>query len=242
MTSNGNSKREAGQLQLRRRLRAGFTASLQYTWAKAIDDAALGGRAQGSAVIAQNWLDLSGERALSNFDQRHLVNLSGQYTSGQGIGGGTLMDGWKGTLFKEWTFSSQLNLGTGLPLTPAYVYAVQGTGVTGPLRPDYTGASIYDAPNGLFLNPAAYAAPSGHWGNAGRDSITGPAQFSVNASVSRTFRLTDRYNLDLQVQSTNPINHVTFPSWNTTINSPQFGLPVAANPMRSVQTTLRVRF
>jgi len=48
MTSNGNSTREAGMVQLRRRLHNGFTASLQYTFAKAIDDAAVGGRGQGS--------------------------------------------------------------------------------------------------------------------------------------------------------------------------------------------------
>src|ERR1035438_5397579 len=74
VTSNGNSTREAGQVQLRRRLRSGFTASLQYTYSKSIDDAALGGRNQGTAVITQNWLDLSTERGLSNFDQRHLLD------------------------------------------------------------------------------------------------------------------------------------------------------------------------
>ena len=65
LTSNGNSTREAGTFQLRRRLHNGFTASAQYTFAKAIDDAALGGRGQGSTVVAQNWLDLGGERGLS---------------------------------------------------------------------------------------------------------------------------------------------------------------------------------
>jgi hypothetical protein len=44
------------------------------------------------------------------------------------------------------------------------------------------------------------------------------------------------------VDSTNALNHVTFTDWNTTINSPQFGLPVNANAMRSMQTTLRLRF
>src|SRR3989475_8608668 len=77
LTSNGNSTREAGQIQLRRRLRSGFTATLQYTYAKAIDDAPLMGSGQvvtvtqGGASIAQNWLDLAGERGPSNFDQRH---------------------------------------------------------------------------------------------------------------------------------------------------------------------------
>ena len=44
-TSGGDSTREAGSIQLRRRLRAGFTANLQYTYSKSIDDdATLGGR------------------------------------------------------------------------------------------------------------------------------------------------------------------------------------------------------
>ncbi len=48
-TSNGNSIRHAGQIQLRRRLRSGFTASVDYTYAKALDnDSQLG--AQGHVV------------------------------------------------------------------------------------------------------------------------------------------------------------------------------------------------
>jgi trimeric autotransporter adhesin len=243
LASNGNSTREAGQLQLRRRLQSGFTATLQYSIAKSIDDAALGGRGQGNMVIAQNWLDLSAERGLSIFDQRHLVNLQLQYTTGMGAQRGMLMDGWRGRLFKEWTFTTQINAGSGLPLTPIYPGAVSGTGVTGTIRPDRTGASVYEAPQGLFLNPGAFAAPApDRWGNAGRDSIAGPAQFTINASVGRTFRVHDKVSLDVRVDSMNVINHVTYPSWNTIVTSAQFGLPTVANPMRTVQTTVRARF
>ena len=243
VTSNGNATREAGQVQLRRRLRSGFTASLQYTYSKSIDDAALGGHNQGTAVIAQNWLDLSAERGLSNFDQRHLLNAQIQYTTGMGLGGGTLLSGWKGVLFKEWTFGSQIAAGTGLPLTPIYFAAVGGTGVTGSIRPDYTGAPLYNAPPGLHLNPAAYTIPvSGQWGNAGRDSITGPSQFSLNFSLGRVFQMTDKLSLDFRVDATNALNNVTYPNWNTTVGSAQFGLPTTANAMRSLQTTVRVRF
>jgi hypothetical protein len=222
----------------------GMTASVQYVYAKAIDDAALGGRSTGGSVIAQNWLDLSAERGLSPFDQRHQVTFTGQYSTGMGVGGGTLLSGWKGALYKEWTFSTNITAGTGLPLTPSYQEAVQGTGVTGPVRPDYTGLDVYDAPAGRFLNPAAYVAPlPGQWGNAGRDSITGPAQFSLNASLARTFRITDKLNLDVRVDSTNTLNHVTYGSWITVVNSPQFGAPPSsANPMRSMITTVRLRF
>jgi len=243
LASNGNSTREAGQVQLRRRLHSGLTATLEYTYAKAIDDSALGGRGTATYVIAQNWLDLSAERALSNFDQRHLSNAQVQYTTGMGAGGGALVNGWKGALFKEWVVSTQITAGSGLPLTPFYLNAVSGTGVTGVLRPDYTGAPLYTAPSGLYLNPAAFVAPpSGEWGDAGRNSVRGPSQCSVNASLGRTFRLKDRLNLHLRFDATNALNHVSYTGWNTTITSAQFGLPTAANAMRSIQTTLRLRF
>jgi hypothetical protein len=243
LTSNGNSTRESGQFQLRRRLHAGLTASVQYTLSKSIDDAALGGKGQGTAVIAQNWLDLSGERGLSLFDQRHLLNAQLQYSTGVGVRGGALLSGWRGKVSRDWTFISQVIAGSGLPQTPIYLTAVQGTGVTGSIRPNFTGMPLYSAPAGLSLNPAAYAPPaSGQWGNAGRDSITGPSELAVSASMSRTFRLTDRYNADFRFDSTNPINHVTYTSWVTNISSSQFGLPTGANPMRSMQATIRVRF
>jgi hypothetical protein len=275
LASNGNSTREAAQIQLRRRLHNGLTSTVRYTFSKSIDDdSALGGQGAilptqifgvptggpgnsgtqvtltttsptgaSSPTLAQNWLDLEAERSLSSFDQRHLLNVQFQYTTGMGLGGETLLRGWKGTLFKEWTFLTQITVGSGLPQTPVYVAAVPGTGVTGSIRPEYTGAPIYAAPSGLFLNPAAYTPPSpGQWGNAGRDSILGPGQFALNASMGRTFRLHGRFNLDFRIDSTNSLNHVTFTSWDTTITSQQFGLPAAADAMRSVQATMRLRF
>ena len=253
-TSNGDSTRQAASIQLRRRLRSGFTAALLYTYSKSIDDdSVLGGEGPvpvaaasataANAAIAQNWLDLNAERGPSTFDQRNLLNVNLQYTTGMGIGGGTLMSGWRGRLLKEWTATAQIVAGSGLPETPTYLAAVTGTGITGPIRASLTGAPIYAAPSGLFLNPSAYQAPlTGQWGNAGRDSITGPGQFTFNAALARTFRLTKQYNLDVRVDSTNLFNHVVFNSWNTTINSTQFGLPVSANAMRSLQTTARLRF
>ncbi len=258
MTSHGNSSREAGQIQLRRRLHNGITGILQYTYSKSIDDdAVLGGQGAGATgqnspnaasagasevptnssnlAVAQNWLNLSADRGLSTFDQRHLLSMQAQYTTGMGIGGGTLLTGWKGALFKEWTFAGTITAGSGLPETPVYLAAVPGTGVTGTIRPDYIG--------GFNLNLAAYTAPlPGQWGNAGRNSITGPGQFNVNASLGRTFRVSDRLNLDLRFDATNALNHVTFTAWNTIVNSAQFGSPAAANAMRSIQTTLRLRF
>jgi hypothetical protein len=60
--------------------------------------------------------------------------------------------------------------------------------------------------------------------------------------MQRTFRLTDRYSATLRIDSVNTLNHPTFPNWGTVISNAQFGLTNNANPMRSLQTTLRVTF
>jgi hypothetical protein len=262
-TSNGNSIREAGMLQLRRRLRSGFAATLSYTYAKSIDDdaylggaghqtASSGGSAQSaslsspSAAIAQNWLDPKAERSLSSFDQRQLVNLTAQYTSGQGLEGGTLLGGWRGRALKEWTVLGNLTYGTGSPETPFYPLTVSGTDFAIG-RPELTGSSIYSNGSGAgsHLNLSAYEAPpAGQWGTAGRNSITGPDQFTFDTSMARTFRPHGKWYLDVSVNSTNTFNHAAFTGWNTTWNldNTQFGKPTSTGGMRSLQTTFHLRW
>jgi trimeric autotransporter adhesin len=258
-TSGGNLIRNAGQLQLRRRLRSGFAASLAYTYSKSIDDDAYQGGlghtiASGSgtqsanltspsAAVAQNWLDPRAERALSSFDQRQLLNVTGQYISGQGLEGGTLLGGWRGRALKEWTVQSTLSYGTGMPETPIYPAAVPGTGYSNIIRPDLTGASIYNTGTNAHLNAAAFTAPvAGQWGTVGRDSITGPDQLTLNGQLARTFRPHGKLYLDVSVNSTNALNHVAFTSWNTYVGNVQFGLPTAAGGMRDLQLNMHLRF
>ena len=244
LTSNGHSNRQTGQLQLRRRLRNGLTAMVQYALSKATDDAGAftGVRLDGSA-IAQDWQHLDAEEGPSNFDQRHLLTTQFQYTTGVGVSGGGMLDGVRGKLFNGWTVTSQLTAGSGLPLTPVYLTSVAGTGVTGTIRPDVTGAPAESAPAGFFINPSAYTAPApGHWGSAGRNSITGPRQFSFDAGLGRSFLWGDRLTLDWRINATNVLNRVTYANVNTIVGSPQFGLPTLANPMRKVQSSVRLRF
>jgi hypothetical protein len=54
--------------------------------------------------------------------------------------------------------------------------------------------------------------------------------------------VSERVNTDLRFDAMNALNHVTFTAWNTTFGNAQFGLPTAANTMRTLQVTLRVRF
>ena len=246
-TSNGNSTREAGSIELRRRPRSGLQAGVRYTYSKSLDDVySLGGQGGvgGGAGVAQNWLDLSGQRGLSSSDQRHVLNANVQYTTGMGLGGKTLMSGWKGLAYKEWTVSTTIKYASGLPETPIVSGAmVAGAANLGTIRANYVGGPVHLNSPGVFLNAAAFAAPAaGQWGTARRDSITGPNQFSLDAKMARTFRLSKRLNLSAQLDATNVLNHVVYSGWNTTVGSPQFGAPGGTNGMRTMQITMRLRY
>lgn len=243
-TSNGNSIYHAAQFQLNRRFHSGMMWHASYQFSKSIDDAGTGGRGQGNTPVAQNWLDLSAERGISGFDARHHLSLQLQYSSGMGMGGGTLLGGWKGALLKDWTVSGNVNLHSGNPSTATVggsLSQVSGTAVTNTLRAQATGLSI-ESPSMLF-NTAAFSDPvSGTWGNAGRDTIPGPTIFSLDGSLSRVIRLGERRSVDLQLQSQNVLNHVTITSWGTVLGSNTYGLASAAAAMRKVTFSLRFRF
>lgn len=108
--SNGNSIYHAAQFQLNRRFQRGIMARSSYQFSKSIDNAGTGGRGQGNTPIAQNWQDLSAERRLSSFDARHNLSMQLQYSSGMGVGGATLVNGWKGALMKDWTITGNISL------------------------------------------------------------------------------------------------------------------------------------
>lgn len=243
-TSNGNSIYHAAQFQLNRRFRSGFLARASYQFSKAIDNAGTGGRGQGGTPVAQNWLDLSAERGLSSFDSRHNLSLMFQYSSGMGRSGGTMINGWRGTLLKDWTINGSLTARSGNPFT-AIVGGnrsqVSGTAVNSTVRADATGLPIEAA--GMLFNTAAFAAPeAGEWGTAGRNTIPGPTVFFLNGSLGRIFRLGERRSADLQFQAQNVLNHVTITSWGTVVDANNYGLAAGAAQMRQLTISLRFRF
>jgi hypothetical protein len=243
-TSNGNSIAHTAQFQLNRRFHTGMMWRAAYQFSKSIDDAGTGGRGQGNTPVAQNWLDLSAERGLSSFDQRHNLSLQLQYSSGMGMGGGTLINGWKGALLKDWTVSGSINLHSGNPFTATVGGAgsqLSGTAVANTLRAEATGLPIEAA--GMLFDTAAFTAPaSGTWGNAGRDTIPGPTVFSLDGMLQRVFRLGERRSIDFQMQATNLLNRVTITSWGTVLGSSTWGLASNAAAMRKVNFNLRFRF
>jgi hypothetical protein len=243
LTSNGNSTKNAGQLTARRRFHGGLSTIFTYTYSKAIDDA--GGLGSSTGAIAQNWLNLAAERGLSSFDQRHLFTAALQYSTGVGVHGGALLSGWRGVILKGWTFQSNITAGSGTPFSPVYSLTTPLTGTSGTLRPEYAGGDIYaSGAAGRFLNAAAYAAPpAGQWGDAARNSIIGPNQFSMNGTMARSFQ--DKYTVTFA--ATNVLNHPTYTGWNSTFNpnlanGGPFGELLPPGGMRTISATFRWTF
>ena len=212
MTSNGNSTRESGQIQLRRRLHSGLTASAQYTYSKSIDDALLGGRGQGTAVVAQNWLDLSAERAPFELRPAPSVQRTDTVHHRHGIGRGSVARRMARRHIQGVDDIDSDHGWERLALDTHLSYGGPWYGRDGEYPPGLYGrrSSFTRAAPAAFptLNPAAYVCAwhTGEWGNAGRNSITGPGQLAVNLSLGRTFRWRDRFHIDLRFDSLNALN------------------------------------
>ncbi len=242
-SSDGNSIYHALQVRGTRRFRRGLSANLLYTFSKSIDDSSTFGGAGNT--VAQNDLDLRAERGLSSFDRRHVLSLNWVATSPVGGPNGYLKESAVGTkLLKDWTLSGGITASSGTPLT-ARVLGNQsdtsGTGVVGSGRADATGIDL--SSGGGFFNSSAFAVPpSGRYGDAGRNTIPGPAIFSLNASLGRSFSLTERKKLEFRIDTTNLTNTVSITNLYTVVNAVNYGLPSSAAAMRTVSATLRFRF
>jgi hypothetical protein len=243
-TSGGNSIYHAAQFQLNRRFHSGVMAHGSYQFSKSIDNAGTGGRGQGNTPVAQDWLDLAAERALSSFDARHNLSMQVQYSTGMGMSGGTLVSGWKGALMKDWTVSGNISLRSGTPFTATVGgnrSQVGGTAVSNTVRASATGLPV--EVTGMLFNTGAFTEPvAGEWGNAGRNTIPGPTTFSLDGSLGRVFRIGERRNIDLQVQAQNVLNRVTVTSWGTVLGASGYGLATGAAGMRKITVNLRFRF
>jgi hypothetical protein len=242
--SNGNSIYHALQTRLVRRFSRGVSMTALYTFSKSIDDAStIGG---GMAVVAQNPLDLSAERGLSSFDQRHTLNLNYVLESPVGGPGAPLHSyRWAERGFRDWSLSGGVTWSSGLPLTARLLgnqSDITGTGAVGSSRAEATGLPI-EAGGYPFFNPLAFTLPApGELGNAGRNTIPGPQQLSLNLSLARSISFGERRRLEFRVDSRNFTNSVYYTSYGTVVNASNYGLATAAGAMRTLTFTTRFRF
>jgi hypothetical protein len=77
----------------------------------------------------------------------------------------------------------------------------------------------------LFGNPdyPTGSTPYERYGTLGRDVFHGPRFVQMDASINKTFRLTERMNLRLSLQAQNVLNHPSFDCIDSNIASGTFG-------------------
>jgi outer membrane receptor protein involved in Fe transport len=252
-TSQGDSILHAGTLQVRKRMRHGMSAQGTYVFSKSIDDASsIGG---GAVVVAQNDQDLAAERSLSSFDQRHKFIGNFIYELPFGTGKKWLNNngGWLENVFGDWSWSGNFTVASGYPFTPRVLGAFTdiSQGVNGTLRANIVGDPYSGTcPNGFevgtlecWFNTSAFVIPaSGQYGDARRNSITGPGQFAFGMSVSKTMLAKDTRALEVRLAANNVFNHPVFTSIATVLNSPTYGEVISAGSMRTVTLSARYRF
>lgn len=229
--SAGNSIYNAAQVSLLRRMARGRSFNVSYVFSKAIDDSStLGG---GVVQIVDN---LRAERAVSNSNQPHRLTMNYSLQSPVGAD----RTSWKWHAIRGWTLNSGVNVTSGTPRTATVAGDPSGTGITGGARAQATGLPVSGGANDYYFSLAAFAVPaSGTYGSAGRNTIPGIANFSMNASVFRSFRIKDRHTLTFTVNAANPINKVNVTGFGTVIGSINAGLPTGAGGMRQITASTR---
>jgi hypothetical protein len=232
-TPVGNSNLNSLQVRLTRRFQRGISTNFQYTRSKAMDDVAL----------AQNFYNQAAEYALSNNDRRNVVTWNWILASPVDAQKGFLSHpAFVAKALKDWTLSGSMTAQTGSPLSATVSGNLDGTSSISTLRANATGQPI-DAGTGFF-NLAAFAIPAaGTFGDAGRNTITGPGSWIVNLSLARSINLnSERRRLEFRIDTTNIFNHVNPTGLITIVNSNQYGLITNAAQMRQMTATIRLRF
>jgi hypothetical protein len=206
---------------------------------KAIDNASSFG-----GGIVQDAYNLRAERGLSSFDQRHVLTMGWYLLSPVGEHGLLKTGNWSRRLLAGWSLSGGVSYASGTPFTARVLGNLSNTGGNvGSGRADSTGAGVTGG-RGFFNVLAFTIPPPGRFGDAGRDTIPGLPRASLNASFGRSFTLNgdNRRRIEIRVESGNLTNHVNYISVGTVVNASNYGLPLAAAGMRTVNGVLRFRF
>ena len=231
-------------LRVRRRLAHGVSLGASYIFSKSIDDASsIGG---GALVVAQNDLDLAAERGRSSFDRRHRLAADFLLELPFGAGRRWLQKGLGAALLGGWTWNGTATIQSGPPFTARVLgdFSDVAGGVNGTLRANVTGEPVElgDPGPGRWFNTAAFTVPeAGAFGDAGRNTITGPGTLLFNMGLTRNVPLGGNKTLSIRVQANNVFNTPQFTAIDTVVNSPSFGQVLSTGPMRSLQVQLRFR-
>ncbi len=215
--SVSNSNYNGLWISANKRFAKGLTFNTSYTFSKSIDNNSVG----SSNPQAQNYRNLSAERALSDFDARHRFVFSGVYLlplPGQGAFMKRVTGGW--------SVSPIVNLQSGSPFSPIVAVADARGSLLAFNRPFLVpGQSLY-APNrspAQWVNPAAFLRQATGFGDAGRNILKAPGFQDVDLSLAKNTQIKERVSLQFRAEAFNLFNHPNFGQPANSVTSTVFG-------------------
>jgi len=238
-------------VKLTRRPVNGFSVLLGYTLSKSTDSGSGIRVLNGDALFPQdsncaaNEVKSGCEWGLSIFDVRHRFGSSILYELPFGEGKPHLQSGVGAAILGGWQVTNIMSLSSGFPRDPATGGDRANTGSTN--RPDAVSGQDPDSgPKTLteWFNKAAFVQQAaGTYGNAIRNSITGPGIFNFDMSIVRNFRLGGSKTLQFRLEAFNTFNQPVWNDPNTSVISPQYGnITSTRKPMRELQLGVKFGF
>jgi hypothetical protein len=250
----GNSIYHSLQLKAEKRFSSGVQFLASWVWSKSIDDSSVVwsniGWMGGSASL-QNPNNLRLERALSQFNIPHAVQLAWVYElpfgRGKVLGRNVnrivdlALGGWQFNGTYRWDSGQPLAIGLNNP-QPLPTYG-QRPNMLGELKQN-PGVNL----DQYFANPEVIGVPERYaFGNASRTDphLRAPGTNVMSASLFKAFPLAfrDGARAELRLEFFNALNHPTFAAPNTTLGDPNFGKVTGqANTPREGQLALKLYF
>jgi len=194
------------QTSVRRNI-GGLQMQFAYTYSHSIDDSS--DRFDTSFV---NSYDPAANRASSNFDQRHILNLSWVWDIPI-----FRNPGFANKVLGGWQYSGIFSYSTGAPYSVVFSGDNAGVanGVGSGSRPDVVGDPFSGIPQAplegfgpLFGNPNAFAAPRGlTFGDAARNMLRNPSRTNFDMALFKHFKFTERLSFEFRGEAFNVFNH-----------------------------------
>jgi carboxypeptidase family protein len=190
-----------------RRSAGGLELNFAYTYSHSIDDSS--DRFDGSFTDTYN---TAANRASSNFDERHVLNLGYVWDIPLFKGAGLVH-----SLLGGWEYSGITTFSTGSPFSVIFDAdnAGVGNGVGSASYADIVGnprAGVVQNPipgfGRVFYNAAAYATPTAlTFGDSGRNSLINPDRINFDMALFKHFTIKESTAIEFRAEAFNVFNH-----------------------------------
>jgi hypothetical protein len=212
------------QATINRHVAGGLFLQGAYTYSHAIDMANYGDWTTFSwnapSVFYRN-------RASAANNIPHMFNLGYVYEVPFGEGKKWANSGVSKAVLGGWQFNGVFSAYQGRE----YTLSASGAGLNMPgnaQTPDQIKASVATpglvGDDGTWFDTSAFGRPTGvRFGNVGRNTMRGPGVVNMDLSIFRTFKFSERLNMQLRAESFNLSNTPHFANPNANANSSSFG-------------------